>query len=106
MREMPDDRLEQLEKMRAAQPDNPLTLYMIVNELSKREQWEGVVSLGREYLALARDEGSAYRLIGHALERLGRTPEAKAAFLEGAEVAESHRHTGMADEFRRQAETL
>jgi Flp pilus assembly protein TadD len=103
---MSNDRLAQLEELRAAQPGNPLTLYMILNELYKQEQWENVVATGREYLALAKDEGAAYRLVGHALERLGRRDEAKAAFLAGAVVAESHRHTGMADEFRREAESL
>lgn len=103
---MSNDRLEQLEKLRAAQPDNALTLYMIANELFKREEWEKVVETGRAYLAMTEDEGSAYRLIGHSLERLGRREEAKAAFLEGAAVAESHRHTGMAEEFRHAAEAL
>jgi Flp pilus assembly protein TadD len=100
------ERLEQLEKLKTAQPGNALTLFMIVNELFKLEQWERVVTAGREYLALARDEGAAYRLLGHALARLGRDPEAKAAFLEGAAAAESHGHSGMAEEFRREADSL
>jgi len=103
---MSSERLDQLEKLRAAQPGNTLTLYMIVNELFKLEQWDRVVASGREYLAVASDEGAAYRLIGHALARLGRPEEARAAFLEGAAIAESHRHSGMAEEFRREAESL
>jgi len=101
-----NERLEQLEKLRTAQPGNPLTLYMIVNELYKQEQWEKVVVTAREYLTVARDEGAAYRLLGHALARLGRLDEAKAVFLDGASVAESHRHTGMAEEFRQEADSL
>ena len=103
---MSNERLEQLEKLRSAQPGNPLTLYMIVNELYKRERWEDVIVTAREYLALAKDEGAAYRLLGHALERVGRRDEARAVFLDGAAVAESHRHTGMAEEFRHEAESL
>jgi uncharacterized protein HemY len=103
---MSSERLDQLEKMRVAQPGNTLTLYMILNELYKLEQWDRVVASGREYLALAKDEGAAYRLLAHALARLGRPEEAKAAFQEGAAVAESHRHSGMAEEFRREAESL
>ena len=103
---MSNDRLDQLEKLRAAQPGNTLTLYMIVNELYKQQRWEEVVAAARDYLSKAKDEGSAYRLLGHALERLGRRDEAKSAFLEGAAVAESHRHTGMAEEFRHEAESL
>ena len=103
---MPNDRLEQLEKLRQADPANTLTLYMIVNELYKSERWDEVVNATRDYLSKARDEGSAYRLLGHALDRLGRRDEAKAAFLEGAAVAESHRHTGMAEEFREAAGSL
>jgi Flp pilus assembly protein TadD len=103
---MPNDRLEQLEKLRQSDPANTLTLYMIVNELYKAERWNDVVTAARDYLAKARDEGSAYRLLGHALDRLGRRDEAKAAFLEGAAVAESHRHTGMAEEFRDAAASL
>ncbi len=93
---MSNDRLDQLEKLRTADPGNTLTLYMIVNELFKQERWEEVVASARDYLSKARDEGSAYRLLGHALERLGRRDEAKSVFLEGVAVAESHRHTGMA----------
>ncbi len=103
---MADDRLDQLEKLRAADPGNTLTLYMIVNELYKKERWEDVVTAAREYLSKASDEGSAYRLLGHSLERLGRRDEAKAVFLEGAGIAESHRHTGMAEEFRNEAASL
>ena len=103
---MSSERLDQLEKLRAAQPDNALTLFMIVNELFKLERWDRVVATGREYLALARDEGAAYRLLGHALSRLGRGPEAKAVFLEGAAIADAHRHSGMAEEFRREADSL
>ena len=103
---MSNDRLDQLEKLRAAQPGNTLTLYMIVNELYKQGRWEEVVAGVRDYLSKAKDEGSAYRLLGHALDRLGRRDEARAAFLEGAAVAESHRHTGMAEEFRHEAESL
>ncbi len=103
---MPNDRLEQLEKLRQADPSNTLTLYMIVNELYKSERWEEVVNAARDYLSKASDEGSAYRLLAHSLDRLGRRAEAKAAFLEGAAVAESHRHTGMADEFREAAASL
>lgn len=106
MGRMASERLEQLEKLRASQPANALTLYMIVNELFKQEQWERVIATGREYLALARDEGAVYRLLGHALARLDRAAEAKAVFLEGAAVAESHRHSGMAEEFRREADSL
>lgn len=103
---MSNDRLDQLEKLRIAQPGNTLTLYMIVNELYKLERWDGVVAAAHEYLAVAKDEGAGFRLLAHALARLGRPEEAKAAFLQGAAVAESHRHSGMADEFRREAESL
>ena len=92
--------------MRAARPGDPLTLYMIVNELYKQERWEDVIATAREYLTVARDEGAAYRLLGHALERVGRRGEARAVFLDGAAVAESHRHAGMAEEFRQEAESL
>jgi Flp pilus assembly protein TadD len=101
-----DDRLAQLVAMKASNPQNALTRLMLVNELFKRERFEEVVAEAREYLAVAQDEGAVYRLLGHALRRLGRLAEARKVFLEGADVAARHRHDGMAEEFRQEGELL
>jgi Flp pilus assembly protein TadD len=98
-----DDRLEQLTAMKAARPENALTRLMIVHELFKRERFEETVAEARDYLRVAKDEGAVYRLLGHALRRLGRDAEAGDVFLEGAEVAARHGHDGMAAEFRQEA---
>ena len=96
-------RIGALEGLREKDPANSLTLYMLANEYFKAERWSDTVAVLRDYLARAKDEGAAYRLLGHSLRRLGEEDAARQAFAEGAATARAHRHDGMASELESEA---
>lgn len=100
---MSSSRLATLESLREKDPANTLTLFMLANEYFKAERWSDTVAVLRDYLARTRDEGAAFRLLGHSLRRLGDDDAARAAFLQGAEAARAHGHDGMAAEFDQEA---
>lgn len=92
-----------LESLLEKDPANTLTLFMLANEYFKEGRWEETVAVLRDYLARAKDEGAAFRLLGHSLRRLGDPEAARAAFVQGAAVARAHHHDGMAAEFEEEA---
>lgn len=97
-------RIGALESLREKDPANSLTLFMLANEYFKAERWSDTVAVLRDYLPRAKDEGAAYRLLGHSLRRLGDADAARQAFLEGAAAARAHRHDGMAAELEAEGE--
>jgi predicted Zn-dependent protease len=100
---MPDSRLATLESMRERDPANTLTLLMLANEYFKGERWSDAVAALRDYMARAKDEGAAYRILGHSLRNLGDFEAAREAFRQGAAAARAHRHDGMAEELAAEA---
>ena len=96
-------RRESLEALREKNPENTLTLLMLANEYYKEERWSETIAVLRDYLARARDEGAAYRLLGSSLRQLGDLEAARTAFRDGARVAREHRHEGMANELDEEA---
>ena len=100
---MSSSRRQQLEALREKDPANTLTLLMLANEYFKEERWADTIAVLRDYLAHARDEGAAYRLLGNSLRRLGDPEAARTAFRDGARVAREHGHDGMAAEFDEEA---
>lgn len=101
---MESDRRAALERLREKDPGNALTLLMLANEYFKERRFRDTVAVLRDYLARARDEGAAYRLLGHSLRELGEREAARQAFLDGARIAREHHHDGMATEFEQEAE--
>jgi len=99
-------RLESLEAMRRRNPQDPRILFALATEYEKVSRWEEMVGLLREYLDRADDQGNAWGRLGHALWRLGRSDEARAAYTRGVEAAEHHGHPSMAAEFREMIEQL
>ena len=99
---MSTERREKLESLREKDPANTLTLLMLANEYFREERWSDTIAVLRDYLARVRDEGAAYRLLGHSLRRLGDEDAARTAFREGAAAARAHGHEGMASEFDRE----
>jgi predicted Zn-dependent protease len=92
-----------LEELREKDPGNTLTLLMLANEYFKEQRWSDTVAVLRDYLARAKDEGAAYRLLGRSLRELGDDDAARRAFREGAQAARAHRHDGMASELEEEA---
>src|ERR671927_539523 len=68
-------------------PDNPMILYSLGNELFKEQKY----TEAREYLSRAvrnkPDYSVAYRTLGRALYELGEDDKARRVFAEGREVA-------------------
>ena len=97
---MKTSRVEALEKMLAARPDDArLRFGLALEHLASGDSEAGVREL-LVYLEASDDEGNAWGRLGSALRQLGRDEEAKDAYRRGIEAAEKHGHPTMADEFR------
>ena len=83
-------RSEMFRKLLSRDPENPMVLYSLGNELFK----EGRHSEAREYLSRAvqnkPDYSVAYRMLGRSLFELGEDEEAGRVFAEGREVAQGN----------------
>jgi E3 SUMO-protein ligase RanBP2 len=97
---MAESRIEVFRKMLAADTANTAVRFGLANELLKLERWEEAVAELQTYLSQAHDQGNAYGKLAQALERLGRTDEARAAYEQGIAAANRHGHPGMAQEFQ------
>ena len=85
---MGTSRTDMFRKLLERDPENPMILYSLGNELFKEEKY----SEAREYLSRAvrnkPDYSVAYRTLGRTLYELGEDAEARRVFAEGREVAE------------------
>lgn len=97
---MSESRIEVFRKMLASDPGNTAVRFGLANELFKVERWDEAVAELQTYLSQANDQGNAYGKLAQALERLGRTDEARAAYEQGIAAANRHGHPGMAQEFQ------
>ncbi|PLS87066.1 MAG: hypothetical protein CYG60_03905 [Actinobacteria bacterium] len=83
-------RSEMFRKLLDREPENPMVLYSLGNELFK----EGRHSEAKEYLGRAvknkPDYSVAYRMLGRSLFELGEDEEARRVFAEGREVAQGN----------------
>ena len=92
-------RIDSLRKLLEARPDDPRARFGLALEYERAGQWEEAATHLRVYLERTNDEGNAYGRLGHALLKLGREEEAKAAYRGGIEAAYRHSHPTMALEF-------
>lgn len=97
---MAESRIEVFQTMLATDAANTAVRFGLANELLKLERWEEAVIELQTYLQQADDQGNAYGKLAQALERLGRTDEARAAYEQGIVAAHRHGHPGMAQEFQ------
>lgn len=103
---MENSRIETLRRMIEARPGDPRARFGLALELERLGRWEEVVRELTDYLALTDDEGNAYGRLAHALEKLGRTSEARDAYRRGVEAATRHGHPTMAAEFEDELDAL
>ena len=96
---MIESRIEIFRKMLAAEAHNTTVRFGLANELLKLERWDEAAQELQSYLNQTDDQGNAYGKLAQALERLGRTAEARAAYQQGMAAANRHGHPGMAQEF-------
>jgi len=58
-----------------------------------------IATLNR-YVELSDDEGNAYGMLARAYEKVGQRDKARESYQRGIDVAASHGHPGMAEEYR------
>ena len=94
-------RLDRLRALVDGSPDDPRARYFLATELLRAEDWAGAAEHFGAYVRLSGgDDGAAYRSLGTALERLGRSDEAAEAYRRGVDSALAHGHAGLAEELR------
>ena len=93
------DRVVILEEMRAKTPDDPMVHFMLGNEYFKAGRYADAIAALTAYLARQKDEGSAYRLLAQAHERLGDREAARGAYRWGIAQATKFHHASMVEEF-------
>jgi predicted Zn-dependent protease len=85
---METSRADMFRKLLERDPDNPMVLYSLGNELFKEQKY----TEARKYLSRAvrnkPDYSVAYRTLGRTLYELGEDTEARRVFAEGREVAQ------------------
>jgi predicted Zn-dependent protease len=99
-------KLDAFRQMVAKNPGNALARFGLANEALKAGLYEEAREHLEAYLAAYDDEGNGYGRLAEALERLGRTDEAKAALRRGIDASHRNGHPGMAAEFEARLEEL
>jgi predicted Zn-dependent protease len=87
---METSRADMFRQLLSKEPNNPMLLYSVGNELFKKQKY----AEAKEYLSRAirnkPDYSVAYRTLGRVLYELGEDAEARRVFTEGREVAKSN----------------
>ena len=97
---MATSRIEIFEQMLAGDPSNTAVLFGLAKEYEKAGDHTKLIETLEKYLAGADDEGNAYGMLARAYERARQSDKARATYERGVEVAMSHGHPGMAEEYR------
>ena len=87
----PEEKIEQLEKMRAVDPENHLTSFLLGREYMKAEQYHRAAERLAECCAHKPDYTAAYRHWGDALRLAGRDAEAAEVYRRGIAVSDETR---------------
>jgi predicted Zn-dependent protease len=103
---MADARLEAFRAMVAKNPNHALARFGLANELLKAARYEEAREHLTAYLAAYDDEGNGYGRLAEALEKLGRTAEARDALHRGIAASRRFGHAGMATELEARLEEL
>lgn len=97
---MGEARIEIFRKMLVTEPGNTAVRFGLANELLKLERFDEAAAELEQYLSEADDQGAGYGKLAQALDRLGRSDEARTAYEQGIAAATRHGHPGMAQEFQ------
>ena len=100
------NRIDTFRNMVAKNPDNALARFGLANEALKQGLWEEAHDQLVAYLAMYDDEGNGWGRLAEALEKLGRTDEARAALEKGIAASQRYGHGGMAAELGERLELL
>ena len=99
-------RIETFRQMVAKNPNNALARFGLANEASKEGLWDEAREQLEAYLQLYDDEGNGWSRLAEALEKLGRTDEARVALEKGIAASRRFGHGGMAAELEERLELL
>ena len=97
---MAASRIEIFEQMLAGDPANTAVLFGLAKEYEKAGEETKLIDTLERYLASSDDEGNGYGMLARAYERARQSDKARATYQRGIEVAMSHGHPGMAEEYR------
>lgn len=103
---MSQARIAALRDMVAKDPKDAMARRMLAEDLYHQGVHAEAVAEMEAYLKLQEDEGSAYRILGDALAKLGKKKEARWAFRHGAEAARAHNHIQLAEELEERVREL
>jgi E3 SUMO-protein ligase RanBP2 len=103
---MESARIEALQKMLAARPDDPRAHFGLAVELERLGRWPEVIEHLESYLRLADDQGNAWGRLARACLQAGDPDRAREAFRRGIEAAGRHGHPSMAMELEEELEAL
>jgi predicted Zn-dependent protease len=85
---METSRADMFRRLLDRDPNNPMILYSLGNELFKEKKYTEAREHLRRAIRNKPDYSVAYRTLGRALYELGENAEARRVFAEGREVAE------------------
>jgi len=97
---MTTSRIDIFKQMLASDPLNTSVLFGLAKEYEKAGFDQDLIATLERYLELSDDEGNAYGMLARAYERSSRVDAAKEAYRRGAEVALTHGHPSLAEEYR------
>ncbi len=100
------DRLEQLRKLAAAQPDDPLAHYGVGLECAERELWEDALQAFARTLACDSEYSAAFLQQARAELKLGRRDAARCTVEAGLSIATRRGESHTADKLRELLESL
>lgn len=93
-------RIEIFKQMLVNDPINSSILFGLAKEYEKSGQTVELIETLERYIALSEDEGNAYGMLAAAYEKTGQHEEARETYQRGMDVAMSHGHPSMAEEYR------
>jgi uncharacterized protein HemY len=87
---MENSRSDMFRKLIERDPDNPMILYSLGNELFKEKKYAEAEEYLRRAVQNKPDYSVAYRMLGRTLYEFGEDAEARRIFAEGREVAQKN----------------
>ena len=93
-------RIEIFKQMLVNDPINSSILFGLAKEYEKSGQTAELIETLERYIAISEDEGNAYGMLAAAYEKTGQQDKARETYQRGIDVAMSHGHPSMAEEYR------
>ena len=93
-------RIEVFKQMLVNDPINSSILFGLAKEYEKTGQTAELIDTLERYIAISDDEGNAYGMLAAAYDKTGKHDKARETYQRGIDVAMSHGHPSMAEEYR------